>query len=257
MVMAFALSSCFEFETEITLTKDGSGTITEETLFGEQMLGMIEMQAANGGGAKSPLADLKDKAKAEEKAKSYGEGVTVDKIEEIKRNGGKGVRVTYKFTDINKVTFNPSGALGNMAPGQKAADSAKGQEAKFQFADGKLTVILPQDEKAGDGDAEGEGGGDLDTDNPETAMMMEMMRGMKVSAKLTASPEIAETNATHREGNTVTLFEMDFDKIMENPEGLKSLQKLNMKDRSKAAAALAKVKGVKAETKEKLTMTIK
>lgn len=260
LAMAFVLSSCFEYETEITVNKDGSGTITEETIFGEQMIGMLEMAAAQGGGGagQNPLADLKDEAKAKAKAVAYGEGVTFDKIEEVKRNGGKGVRITYKFTDINKVSFNPSGALGDMAPGSKAVERVKEEEARFEFADGKLTIILPEmDEEAKDaaGDAVEDNG--LDPNNPEAAMMMEMMKGMKMSAKVTVAPEIAETNATHRDGNTVTLFEMNFDEIMKNPDGMKSLQKLDMKDRAKAADALTKVKGVKAETKEKITISIK
>ena len=260
LAMAFVLASCFEFETEITVNKDGSGTITEETVFGEQMIGMLEMAAAQGGGGagKNPLADLKDETKAKAKAAAYGEGVTFDKIEEVKRNGGKGIRITYKFTDINKVTFNPSGALGDMAPGSKAVERVKEEEARFQFADGKLTIILPDlDEGPESGEEASGGGNDLDPNNPETAMMLEMFRGMKVSAKVTVAPEIAETNATHRDGNTVTLFEMNFDEIMKNPDGMKSLQKLDMKDRAKAADALTKVKGVKAETKEKVTISIK
>jgi len=263
--MVFVLSSCFEYETEITVNKDGSGTISEETVFGEQMIGMLEMAAAQngGGGGQNPLTELKDEAKAKAKATAYGEGVTFDKIEEVKRNGGKGVRITYKFTDINKVTFNPSGALGDMvpgaeAPGAEAVERVKEEQAKFQFADGKLTIILPGvDEDAKDASDDSTEGDDLDPNDPQAAMMMEMMRGMKVSAKVTVAPEIAETNATHRNGNTVTLFEMNFDEIMKNPDGMKSLQKLDMKDRAKAAEALTKVKGVKAETKEKVTITIK
>ncbi|YCM42552.1 hypothetical protein V2O64_14670 [Verrucomicrobiaceae bacterium 227] len=263
LAMALVLSSCFEFETEITVNKDGSGTITEETVFGEQMIGMLEMAAAQGGGGagggQNPLADLKDEAKAKAKAAAYGEGVTFDKIEEIKRNGGKGVRITYKFTDINKVTFNPSGAMSNLpGSGSKEVERVKEEEAKFQFADGKLTIVLPEmDEDAKEGAEESGEDNGLDPNDPQAAMMMEMLKGMKVSAKVTVAPEIAETNATHRKGNTVTLFEMNFDEIMKNPDGLKSLQKLDMKDRAKAADALTKVKGVKAETKEKVTITIK
>lgn len=261
LAAALVLSSCFEYETEITVNKDGSGTIVEETVFGEQIVGMLEMAAAQGGGGagQNPLADLKDEEKAKKKAEAYGEGVSLVKIEEVNKNGGKGVRVTYKFTDINKVSFNPSGALadmGEMAPGAKTVEKAKEENAKFKFADGKLTIILPQGEGEGE-EAAADSDADFDPNNPETAMALEMMKGMKMSAKVTAAPGIAETNATHREGNTVTLFEMEFDKILKNPEGMKSLQKLDMKDRAKAAEALTKVDGATVETKKEVTITIK
>lgn len=260
LAAALVLSSCFEFETEITVKKDGSGTIVEETIFGAQVVEMLEMAAAQGGGAgQNPLADLKDEEKAKKKAAAYGEGVSLVKIEEVKKNGGKGVRVTYKFTDINKVSFNPSGALAEMGdmggPGAAVVEKAKDENAKFKFADGKLTIILPEGEAADD--IAEDAGGDIDPNDPQTAMMMEMMKGMKMSAKITADPGIAETNATHREGNTITLFEMEFDKILKNPEGMKALQKIDMKDRAKAAEALAKVEGATAETKKEVTVTIK
>lgn len=260
LAAAFVLSSCVEYATEITVNKDGSGTIVEETVFGAQIVEMLEMAAAQGGGAgQNPLADLKDEEKAKKKAASYGEGVTLAKVEEVKKNGGKGVRVTYKFTDINKISFNPSGGLAEMSemggPGAAAVEKAKDESAKFKFADGKLTIILPEGEGAEDL-AEG-GDADFDPNDPQTAMMIEMMKGMKMSAKITASPGIAETNATHRDGDSITLFAMEFDKILKNPEGLKALQKIDMKDRAKAADALAKVEGATAETKKEVTLTIK
>ncbi|MBC8148668.1 MAG: hypothetical protein H8E96_03215 [Verrucomicrobiaceae bacterium] len=70
--------SCLEYETNITLNKDGSGAITEETIFSAQIIGMLEMTArqggqGNGGQAKSPLDALKDPEKAKAKAKNYCE----------------------------------------------------------------------------------------------------------------------------------------------------------------------------------------
>lgn len=257
LAMAFLLTSCLEYKTEITLNKDGSGTITEETVFGAQVIGMLEMAAAQGGETENPLTELKDEAKAKAKAKTYGEGVTLEKIEEVKRDGGKGVKVTYKFTDINKITFNPGGSLGDMAPGEEAVERVKEEEAKFEYADGKLTIILPQPEKE-DGEEGAKDDGDAaDELDPQAAIAMQMMRGMKMSATLTAAPAIAETDATYHEGNTITLFEVDFNTIMDNPEGMKALQKLDMKDQAKTAEVLGKIKGVKAEAKEKVTLTIK
>jgi hypothetical protein len=266
LALALVLPSCLEVETEITVNKDGSGTITDEMVMSAQAVGMMEMAAAQGGQQKSPFADMKDEAKLKEKAKAYGEGVTFSKTEDIKRNdGSKGVRVIYKFTDINKVTFNPSSGMsdiGNMKPGGKAGaaiDEAKDAKATFAYADSKLTITLPQPEG---GEAVEKGSPDessqpFDPNDPQMSMMTEMMRGMKMSGKVTLAEGIAETNATHHEGNSITLFEINFDELMKNPDSLKVLSGLEKMSPAEMAETLKKVKGAKVETQKKVTATSK
>ena len=255
--IALVLPSCLEYETKITLNKDGSGTITEEMVLGAQAIGMMEIAAAQGGNNGNPLADMKDEAKLKDKAATYGEGVTFFKSEDIKRDdGSKGVRVTYKFTDINKVTMNPAsgiGELGNMKPGGNKVEPA-GEEASFKFADGVLTIDLPQPE-AGEEAAEEEPPAGNPND-PNAAMMAGMMKGMKISAKIVIADGIAETNATHKDGNTITMVEMDMDEIMKNPGAMGALMGAGQ-DPDAAAKAMQKIKGVKTETKEKVTVKIK
>ncbi len=261
MAMALVLPSCLEYETEITVNKDGSGTITDKMIMGAQMVGMMEMAAAQGGAQGNPLADMKDEAKLKEKAATYGEGVTFVKVEDAKdANGGKGVVVTYKFTDINKITFSPNSGmeqLGNMKPGGKVEEAAAQAKASFSYADGKLSITLPQPE--GDESAEGEDkeGKKFDPQDPQMAMMAEMMRGMKMSAKVTLADGIAETNATHHADGTITLLEIDFDEIMKNPDGLNSLSGMDAKNPAAIGKALEKVKGAKAEVQKTVTATSK
>ncbi len=249
--------SCLEYETKITLNKDGSGTITEETVFNAEIIGMLEMASQQGGQqAKSPFDDLKNEEKAKAKASDYGEGVTFVKVEEIARNGGKGVRVTYRFTDISKISLNPGEGLTNLAPGTAAEAKEVGTALTFAFADNKLTIISPEV----DAEKAKNATDDLeipDAKDPQAEMMMQMLKGMKMTSKITIAPGIANTDASYRSGDTITLYEMNLDKILANPEGLKAMKGIDMSDRKKAAAALAKINGVKAETKEKVTVELK
>jgi len=256
IVAALLTPSCLEYETNITLNKDGSGTITEETVFSAEIIGMLEMSAQQGGQAKSPLDALKDPEKAKAKAKDYGEGVSFVKIEEIARNGGKGVRVTYKFADINKISINPGEGLTNLAPGTAAEAKEVGTATTFAFADSKLIIISP------DVDAEKAKNAtdDLeipDTEDPQAAQMLQMFKGMKMTSKISVASGISYTDASFHSGDTVTLYQLDLDKILANPESLKAMKGIDMSDRAKAAAALSKIKGVKAETKEKVTVELK
>jgi len=256
LALAFLLPSCVEHETEITLNKDGSGTITEEAIFSAQMVGMLEMAAAQGGGRNNPLAEMRDEAKAKEKAKAFGEGVTFVKAEEIKNDkGGKGVRVTYKFTDINTVSFNPSDSMSNLAPqGPGIKVEKDDSKVTFKYEDEVLTLNFPQ--PGADEEIPDVAGAPDELPAAMEAQMKEMLKGMKMSAKLTVADGIAETDATYHEGDTITLLEMDMDEIFKNPGGFAALSKLEDKDPDKAAAALKKIKGAKAETQETVTVKV-
>lgn len=250
------LSGCLEVEEVLTLKKDGSGTISEEVVMGAQMVAMMEMGAAQGGGA-NPMAKMYDEEKYKKKAASYGEGVEYVKLEKVERNGGKGVKAHYKFADINTVVFEPGAAMDSMEnmgpPGAAPKKEAKeSQPLKFVYAEGKLTITFPdppEDVEKPDIPEQG--------DNPEMAQMMAMFKDMRIGAKLVIEPGIASTNATHVDGNTITLMKVDFGKILENPDGMKTLQKLDMKNRKKMKAALKDVKGVKIETRKKVKVKVK
>ena len=245
------LSGCLEVDQILTLNKDGSGTIVEETVLGAQMVAMMEMGAAQGAGGPDPMAKLYDEEQYKNKADAYGEGVEFVKLEKVQRNGGKGVKAHYKFADINTVVFEPGSGMdqmGDMAPGETKVDS---QPLKFKYADGKLTITFPDPPE--DEDAELPG----DVANPEMAQMAAMFKDMRIGAKLVVAPGIAETNASNVEGDTITLMDVNFGKILENPDGMKVLQKLDMKDRKKMEAALKDVKGVKIETKKTVEVKLK
>lgn len=88
------------------------------------------------------------------------------------------------------------------------------------------------------------------------AMMKQMCGDMKMSLKLAVEPGIGETNATHREGNTITLMEMNMGKIVENPDAMKKLGKMDPKqDPTVAMEALKGIDGIKVEAQKEVTVT--
>jgi hypothetical protein len=256
MAMAFLLPSCLEFETKVTLNKDGSGTITEEIIFGQQMAGMLDMAAAQGG--ENPLAQMKSKEEGQKKAAAFGNGVTFVKAEDIKtKAGGKGVRLTYNFKDINEVTLNPAGDMSalNAMPGQGLqAKPDAGEKASFRYNNGRLTINLPAPEEEEGEAVEPEA---LQPDDPQAAMMAEMLKGMKMSVKVVAADGIAETTASHHKDGTITLLEMNMDEVMKNPDGLGALGKLQGKKPDELTKAMKNIKGVKAETQKEVVVILK
>jgi len=257
MLMLFGLSSCLQVESTISVKKDGSGTITEELVFGEQMVMMMQMGAAQGGpgaAGKDPMAQMLDKTKAQERAKKMGEGVELVSVEKIDAKGKLGIKTIYKFSDINKLTYSGASAmdLGDM-PGVKA-EEAEDAGTSFKLADGTLTIIQKKPAMEKGEDKEGKPELPDDMDDQAMAMMQGMMKDMRMSMKIKIEPGIAKTNATYVDGNTVTLADIDFGKLVANPEKLKALQ---TGDFDKAKDALKGIDGVKFEAQEKLEIKMK
>lgn len=258
VLAAFALPSCFQSETTIRLNKDGSGTLTEETTLGAQALAMIAQFGALGGGqGPDPVAEMASEEKARERAKGLGEGVTLEKVEPIP---GKGARLVYRFADINKLkvsTGDVAAGMPKMPGANEAVAGAKADPLTFKYADGVLTITPPKpeaDEESVDAPL------DLEEQaaNPEMeAMMAQMFADTRMSFKVVIEPGIAESDATHVEGNTVTLMEVEMGKLMNDPENRKKLSKVDQNDPASAIEVFKGIDGVKMETKPVITVKVK
>jgi hypothetical protein len=255
--LGLLMSSCLQVESTISVKKDGSGTITEELVFGEQMVQMMQMGAAQGGpgaAGKDPMAQMLDKTKAQARAKKMGEGVELVSVEKLDAKGKMGIKTIYKFSDINKLTYSGASAmdLGDM-PGDKA-EEAEDAGTSFKLADGTLTIIQKKpDTEKGKGKEEKPELPD-EMEDQAMAMMQGMMKDMRMSMKIKIESGIAKTNATYVDGNTVTLADIDFGKLVANPEKLKALQ---TGDFDKAKNALKGIDGVKFEAQEKIEIKMK
>lgn len=259
-VAACAVTSCLQNETVVTLKKDGSGTITEQTVFGEKAVAMMSQMGAGGGEgeAKDPFADMFSKEKAEKRAAKMGEGVTVDSVKMINEGGKKGALVTYKFADVNKIKFSPGSGMEDMSPGEGAEAKSKNEPIAFTYGGGKLAVKMPdpaanKDEKKAAKEASKE---QMKDPQMET-MMKEMFKDMKMSAKLVVEPGIASSTATHVTGNSITLMEVDFNELMKEDGAFKKLMEAQPETPEEMEAALKGVKGMKAETKREFEVIVK
>lgn len=260
-LVAILLPGCLQSETTVTLQKDGSGTIVEQTTLGGQMLGMLEQFAALGGDqAKDPVAEMFSADKAKAKAAKMGEGVTFEKSEPLTVGANKGARVTYKFTDINKLKVSPGDGMSDMSPMAGAPGAPPKPEQKpvtFTYAGGKLTVTMPEPEKPAADAPKPEGATPDLAGNPEAeAMMKQMMGDMKMSFKLVIEPGISETDATHRDGKTITLMEMEMGKLLEKPDTFKKLASADQSNPAAAMELLKGIEGVKMETKKEITVKV-
>lgn len=260
---ALVLPGCFQSETTIHLNKDGSGTLVEETRLGAQMVAMMDQMSGLGveNAKADPLAQMFSEDKAKARTASLGEGVTYEKTELLTADGAKGARVTYHFADINQLKVTAGDGMKNMSPmGDRAAEKAgKKSPIAFTYAGGKLTIRMPEPPKPDAAESPAtDKPGMPDMESPEAQQMMTRMMGdMKLSLKVTIEPGIAESNATHQDGNTITLMEMNMGKLVENPDNLKQLSKVDKDDPTAAMEALKGIDGVKFEAQREVTVTVK
>lgn len=262
---AIGLSSCFQSETTIHLKKDGSGTIVEETrLTGPALQMMRDMGAAFGGGTdQDPLDEMFTDEKAAKRAKSLGEGVEFVKSERVERGGTKGARVTYSFSDINKLRVSTEESMKNATPslpgdGNDSSEEEASKPITFQFDGKTLTIKLPRPEASETSEvAEVDVEGMPESDSQEMEMAKAMLNDMKMSVKLVIEPGIASTDASHHEGNTITLVEMEMKRALEKPEVFKKLQTIGNDDPDAVMALMKGIEGMKFEVKEEVRVTLK
>src|SRR5690606_17497927 len=108
-----------------------------------------------------------------------------------------GYRVTYKFSDINKLRLDPGDATQSMKPPGMPEPEKKSEPVTFTFADGKLKIHMPKpefDKKEETAAAEIPEITEDDTANPQMEAMKKMFSDMKMSIRVVAEDGIAETD---------------------------------------------------------------
>jgi hypothetical protein len=249
------LSACFEMSSVVTVNKDGTATIEETALLGAQLKAMMASMPADGGGQGGPnLKDLvPDKAKADERAKKLGEGITVKSHEPVKMpDGREGVKVTYAVADISKLKYQPFDA--------KDKSSGESKPITFSVSGSAVTVNLPPDNKKGAADKPAAPKVPAEQMQAQMAMMKPMFAGMRMAVQIKGGSGIASSDASNLAGDTVTIMDIQFDKIMEKPDVFtKFMETSDDKDMTpaKAAEMFKGVDGIKVEGKEKITIQLK
>lgn len=262
------LSGCITFLTELHVAPDGSGTLVQTVSMNpEAFKGAMQEFAKGMGGSGEVKEETKTEKKDEktekgpfstaqlaDKAKDLGEGVTFVSAEPIESSTAQGVRVTYRFRDVSKVSVNPkpAAALGTEGAG---GSSANAMRFRFERKGGRsvLTALHPPDAPKKDETPPPASSGEMD--EQQLAMMKQMFKGMHLRLTVDVDGRIASTNAAFHTDRQVTLMDLDFDPLLEKPETLKELNTRfasAMGDDAKTAAALSELPGIKMDLKPEI-----
>lgn len=245
-------TGCIDSTMTVNVKKDGSGTITQEMLISPAASAM--MNSAGAGGKNQFNIE---EAAARAATTKLGEGVTYVSSEEISsENGSKGSRIVYSFDDVSKISV---GGVIDGASGPVKASKEGNEKISFSFKKGKvptLTIRIPQQEPKAAADAKAEEA-QPDPNDPMMAMMMSMMKDLRMRMLVTVEGGPKKTNASFKgDDGTITLMDMGLGKIMSDPVKMKKLQSLGQEqDPMAAAQQLNEFEEVKFETQKEITIS--
>jgi hypothetical protein len=269
-ISTLTLTGCLQVERLVKLKPDGSGTV-EETMtmskatvaqMGQMMGGFGDL----GGGAPKADApakkgfDVMDEKKLKDEAAKMGEGVTFVSAKKIDNDKSEGYVATFAFADINnlKLDQNPGSAMPGPDAAKKAggAVKAKTEPVTFKFTKGnpaELTIAMPKFDPTAKKPKEAANG----MEDMAMQMMQQVFKDMRMSMAVEVAGTISETNAEYRNGSRVTLMEMDFNKLLADPEKFKKLAKENPQTMQESKALMKQVDGVKIEAAPEVKIKFK
>lgn len=228
-------AACFQGQRAIKVNADGTGTIEDSLVLGEQMKAMMAMNQDQEDKAKQ-------KAKLQKTAAAMGPGVTV--VSDEKTADGK-LRTVYAFKDVSKIKVDVS-------PGPDSDDKPEGgggEALTFRFARqgarSVLTVVQPQPKsKSTETGAQPAPGMDQMAEGM-WGMMKGMMKGLKLKTTVEVNGQLVKANSPHTQGASVTLLEMDFDQITADDANFKKFTKAGGEPGQMDPKLLQGVKGIK------------
>ena len=264
LAMAISLSACVEERVIVKVKKDGSGIVEHysynsmEDAMGGFLSSLMEQDGLEGA---DETIDAKTKGEFDDEyfenfAKGMGEGVAV-KDYKLGSNGAgmKGYVARYTFEDINNIAVKMRENMGEEGQGEELSDQkdALTQIPDFSMKDGVLKIKIPHEF---DPNAASSGGaGDMSDMPPQMmGMMAAMFQGMRIAVSIEGLDSIKETNAIHRDGNTVVITDIQMDKLASNVESLQKLGKIDSLPREEMQALADSTDGMDIDLQEEIVI---
>jgi hypothetical protein len=137
------------------------------------------------------------------------------------------------------------------------------KDFEFKFTKGtpsEIIIIIPeQKDSSAESEAEKDSAAEFDSsysdggkDSLFTKETLDLMKDLRISLVLRTEGNIVESNASYVENPEVTLFQFDFEKLLNSTEDLQKLNKLKSLDMEQLKNILKNIPGVKIETSKKI-----
>ena len=232
------LSGCFESETLIKVNTDGSGTVEQTILL-----------SPTGMAFAAEMIERPTDDALWEMAGKMGPGVAPVSAEPTSDAAGRqGLRTVFQFK-----------SLGDLRVSQNMLDDGDSPAPyRFAFAAGTPARLeIRQDNPLEDAPTRASGGSEVSSEAAESmtdAGQMEMLKtllsDMRVTIAIEVNGQVVTSNASHRDGSRITLLDIPFSRILDDPDALGSLVGGDSPDPATVARALAEKAGVTVELQD-------
>jgi hypothetical protein len=256
------LTGCFQIETTVRVNPDGSGTIEERMLMSQMVIAQMDEMAKSFGGPgdKSEPFTLYDPKKLKAQAAGMGQGVTFVSAEKVREKDYAGYRAIYSFTDINKIRLSRKSSATDPDPSAGNSEASGDSQYRFTFTPGpsaRLVItstnpkkpVAPSKEETSKKEADKEKQALTPAQEQEA---MKMFKGLRFSMKVEVNGTVKESNAVHRDGNRITLFDFDLDRIGADAGKLMQLKQIDPASLEDAKKILKDFPGFKVDLNERL-----
>jgi hypothetical protein len=261
-----ALAGCFETIILVRVNKDGSGTVEQRVMFGNQFLDMLKNFGSTSEEAgegepesRSPAGQVMvDQEHLRQQAARMGEGIELASSEPIGTERGAGYLAVYRFRDINalRLSSNPGEniAVPNLRTAEREADEPP-RYITFRFNPGAtavLDILVPPPAKAEPPEPAQEA--QKEPDESELRLMRQFFEQMRIRLAVEVNGRIVDTNATYREGSTVTLVDLDFGKLIQDEALFRRLVTAQPKTLEDMKSLVGGIPALKIELQDRLTV---
>jgi hypothetical protein len=261
MVLLLTMAGCLEVSTIVSVKPDGTGTVAERLLVSKASLS--SMHSLKDGDKNGQPGQVPDPAELEKKSRELGEGVRFISIHPVETKTHEGYEALFAFRDINllQVNRNPdSGTSADSASGGIAPKKKK-QYVRFILKEGSPAKLLIKMDEENEASLSTSSSAAKSQQNPEQLKMVanimkEFLKGMRVFVAVDIDGSILSTNATHRRGQRITLMDVDFDKLIANPEQFALFSSLGPEPSSaEMQKIMKKIPGIKIETNKEIDVS--
>ncbi len=249
---------CISVDSLVKVKADGTGTIEQTMLINSSAMGMMSMMGGgqDGADAKAKLdpAVLFSNEKLQEEAAKLGDGVTFVSSAPVTQGEMKGVKAIYAFTDFNALKM--STAMPDIGDGNTSM-TGKGERLPLVLTKNAGSSLITLDllsHMAGAGaDAPKTTEGTPEMPKEMMAMLAPMFKDMRVAVALEPQGTLVRTNATHVQGQRITLFDVAFGEIFADPAAVEKLEKLGSNpSMNDIRTTLKGMKGIRINDADKL-----
>ncbi len=277
---------CIETHLLVTVRPDGSGTIQETLKMNSEVLlplmqmaqAMNETQEGEAGAVSDPPPpppppmDLFSEKDIRDRAAAHGKDVWYVSHELVDDGTKRGYNAEYAFKDISKLNLNsnPASSLPEF-PGETTEGGDDAEDfVLFSFTRGrpaKLIIRPPAMDKADKAEVEEPAAPEAETQTADSSIsidetaageqMKRIFQEMRVSIRVKVDGDIVSSNATYRDGDVITILDIDFSSLMENEETMKQLEAMEDMDPAQMKDIIARIPGLKFDTAKEIEVLFK